>query len=92
MHLFPAPVVGAPQDDGTITVAFGFMASDASEIALACRPCGEGMTRAQKIRLIVETFCHELGHYEQHREGKSLNERGIAQRTRRLLRLAEGRK
>jgi len=40
------------------------------------------------IEMAVETLCHEIAHYEQWRDGRKLQERGVAVRTRTLYRLA----
>ena len=41
--------------------------------------------RLAAIEDTVETFAHEVGHYEQWRDGLPVGERGIAVRTRNLL-------
>jgi hypothetical protein len=46
-----------------------------------------GDSREHAIRAVVTVLCHEWAHYEQHRDGKPIVERGVAVRTRTLLRL-----
>lgn len=37
---------------------------------------------------VLETVCHELAHYEQHRAGRAMTERGVQRRARSLMALA----
>lgn len=91
--LCPAYTVQAP--DGGIGFACFMPMPKYALIAVATWPLTRErrggpvvQSRRDGIRCIVESFCHELGHYEQMRDGKPLTERGIAARTKRLAKLA----
>jgi len=91
VHIAPAPAIRAG-DSGE--VGFGYTQVDTRtpgapvHIALA----GDGPPLHEDDPVAVEdfllsTFCHELAHYEQHRDGKPLQERGVEVRARNLRRL-----
>jgi hypothetical protein len=48
----------------------------------------ENLSRAEALDLICENLCHELGHYEQWRDGRRLSERGVEVRARNIFRQA----
>lgn len=89
VHVAPAPAVRGG-DDG---IGFGFTQVDTRtpgapvHIALAGEP-PDGCESPEDIADFLEsTFAHELAHYEQHRDGKPLQERGVEVRARNLRRL-----
>lgn len=69
---------------------FACIMPDAKCITVGAMVLDRGATRGLSIRSVVESFCHELGHYEQDREGKPMNERGIDKRMNRLTAIALG--
>lgn len=90
-------VVGWPTvssiHEGEMTVAFGFFVEDrggSPAIYLAGEmPEDYGMTRQEWWdRELPETVAHEWAHYEQYRDGREVQERGVAVRARSLLRKA----
>jgi hypothetical protein len=60
--------------------ALGFFNPNKSKpyIGLACRI--PKLSRDQQIPLLLETFAHEFCHYEQFRDGKPRNHRGVENR------------
>lgn len=67
--------------------------SDPPRIAVAagladlCEAAGE--SRADALLAVLHTFLHEFAHYEQWRDGRTLQERGVNVRARSLLRSIE---
>lgn len=44
------------------------------------------MTYSEWLEVLMESLCHELAHYEQYRDGKEIQERGVAVRTKSIMR------
>ncbi len=83
--LVAAPAVTTPYGKG---VGFGLTmtGNHGVVIAVACLPPREMRTRSERLEYLTHTFAHELAHYEQHRDGRKLQERGVEVRARTIMR------
>jgi len=87
VHVVPAPAV-SDGEGGYGFAAFAwrptprvFLAGDVKEIA-----AGTSMDHQEALEMLEESFIHELVHYEQWRDGRKIQERGVAVRTRNIHR------
>lgn len=60
------------------------------EIWLAGQKPEKSITDDEHRQMTIETFAHELAHYEQWRDGLKLQERGVAVRAKRIVRALQG--
>jgi hypothetical protein len=83
IRVVPAKVVG----DGKSGFGFGCfrVVRRAPEIWLAGERPERTVTDAEWAEMLTTTFAHELAHYEQWRDGRPLQERGVAVRARSIV-------
>ncbi len=91
----PAPAISGP-DGG---VGFGAFLCPARKrysgplrIYIAGRPMGyksAGVGRREAVHAVGESLLHELAHYEQYRDGRTVQERGVEVRAKSLYRLID---
>jgi len=80
--IVPAPVV----TDNYGNYGFGAFLYNGDDLTIIL--AGEvlpDMNYSEWLSLFKESFCHEFAHYEQYRDGKPLQERGVAIRARNLM-------
>lgn len=81
-EVVPAPAINI---DGKL--CFGAFSPELSLVLLAGEPPEPDITRAEWLEtMLPEVISHELAHLEQHRDGRRLQERGVAVRARSLAR------
>lgn len=78
-HQLPVLVVPAPCIDFAGKVAFGVFVSKPLGICVAGELPDELFDEEE--RFFISTLVHEIAHYEQFRDGKKLQERGVPRRT-----------
>lgn len=87
VHVVPAPVVIEPHWDAA---GFGCFMSGSGRIYIGGLSPSvfrlQGATHTEAVFGIAETVFHELVHYEQWRDGKPMNHRGLQQRVNALMR------
>lgn len=82
VHLYARSSLTVP--DGRRCLGFFNSVDDQPFIGLACQ--AKGRSQNAKLWCLLDTFAHEFCHYEQWRDAKRQDHRGVPQRVRALLR------
>lgn len=87
VRVVPAQVIGTQE----VGFGFGLFEYDKKGKDLTIMLSGHQLPDLQYdewIEMIMEALCHELAHYEQFRDGKKVQERGVRVRARNLMKKA----
>ena len=100
VNVVPNPCVGGPEDGygfgacltpgaaGATVKGFDVGIYVAAGLAEICQQHGD--SRAEAVGMVAHTFLHEYAHYEQFRDGRPVQERGVNVRARTLARRLSG--